>query len=417
MKKALHHIVQKLKYRTARKHRQSWLRWLIGELHLWLGLASGIIVVIVCLSGCLFCFQQEISNSTFRNTFFVAPQQKPAVSVAAMRATAQAVLGPSKPIESITAYREPDRAWEFMAYKSNDSAKTYFGELVYFESVFIDPYTGKVTGTRNYKYDFFSIVKYLHWSLLLSTRIGQPIVGWSTLVFVVLLLTGLVLWWPKKWNKATRQQSFNIKWTAKFKRLNYDLHNVLGFYTLLVALVIGLTGMVFAFQWFYNLVYVAATGSATQPEYVQKKSIVLPDATAETGLDKVLANAFTLLPDAKRIGLGPAESKDGAVYVYGYKGRETYYDRDDLQFDQYSGKLLYRRNRAERNRGEKLLDMNYDIHVGAVGGLTGKIIAFVVCLICGSLPVTGFLVWWHKRKKTKKPARADRKAPGIVAAV
>ena len=42
--------------------------------------------------------------------------------------------------------------------------------------------------------------------------------------------------------------------------------------------------------------------------------------------------------------------------------------------------------------------MNYDIHVGAIGGLTGKIIAFIVSLICASLPVTGFLVWWMKRR-------------------
>jgi uncharacterized iron-regulated membrane protein len=43
--------------------------------------------------------------------------------------------------------------------------------------------------------------------------------------------------------------------------------------------------------------------------------------------------------------------------------------------------------------------MNYDIHVGAIGGFTGKIIAFIISLICTSLPVSGFLVWWWKRKK------------------
>jgi len=46
-------------------------------------------------------------------------------------------------------------------------------------------------------------------------------------------------------------------------------------------------------------------------------------------------------------------------------------------------------------------EMNYDIHVGQILGLTGKIIAFFVSLICASLPVTGFIVWLGKRKKPK----------------
>jgi uncharacterized iron-regulated membrane protein len=113
-----------------------------------------------------------------------------------------------KPINNIVTYRDPKRSWEFMVYKDNDSAITIFGSVVYFQSVFLDPHTGKVTGARNYKYDFFNVVKYIHWSLL--------------------LLTGLILWWPKKWTKKNRDISFKIQWKASFRRVNYDLHNVPG---------------------------------------------------------------------------------------------------------------------------------------------------------------------------------------------
>ncbi|MGZ3873288.1 MAG: PepSY domain-containing protein, partial [Mucilaginibacter sp.] len=71
-------------------------------------------------------------------------------------------------------------------------------------------------------------------------------------------------------------------------------------------------------------------------------------------------------------------------------------------FDKYSGRLLKTLPHARKSPGMKLNDMNYDVHVGQILGLTGKIIAFMASLICASLPITGFIIWWGKRKKSKK---------------
>lgn len=48
------------------------------------------------------------------------------------------------------------------------------------------------------------------------------------------------------------------------------------------------------------------------------------------------------------------------------------------------------------------MQLNYDLHVGSIGGIWTKIIAFLVCIILASLPVTGFIIWWGKKKKGKK---------------
>lgn len=456
------------------------LKYWIGQIHLWLGLASGLVVLIVSITGCLFVFQKEISELIHKDIYFVKPASIPASATASSTASvqpaasasaptsaaapsqsvapatvplslllqkAQNTLGAEKPVNFITTYRQPDRSWEFMAYQENDSALTYFGVLRYYQSVFLNPYTGAVTGVRDYKYDFFSIVKYIHWSLLLNTDYGQPIVGWSTLIFVILLISGIVLWWPKKWTKAYKDRSFKIKWKASIKRVNYDLHNVPGFYTLFPALIIALTGMVFAFKWFSALVYVAASGTTTPPPQVEVKSVrpaidstlsglsADPSApaghTAETNsipgsltvafstttspMDKAFIQARQQLPQARRLGVSPAVGADGVIYVYGYKGGETYYSFDALQFDQYSGKLLHRRNNSEKNRGERLVEMNYDIHVGAIAGLTGKIIAFIASLVCASLPITGFIIWWGKRRRA--PRRVSAAVPETSAAL
>jgi len=378
------------------------LKYWIGQIHLWLGLASGLVVLIVSITGCLFVFQKEISEFIYKDKYFIKPSGV-TLPLSVLEQKAQDALGAGRPINFITTYSQSDRTWEFMAYQENDTAFTYLGAIGYFQSVFVDPYTGVVTGIRDYKYDFFSIVKYIHWSLLLNTKYGQPIVGWSTLIFVLLLITGIVLWWPKKWTKAYKNRSFTIKWKASFKRVNYDLHNVPGFYSLFPALIIALTGMVFSFRWFSALVYVAASGTTTHPPQANVKSVkpvTVPYAAKDSSsLDKAFRLAQEQLPRARRLGLSPATGSEGTIYVFGYKDGETYYGSDALQFDQYTGRLLHRRNNSEKNRGERLAEMNYDIHVGAIGGLTGKIIAFIASLVCASLPVTGLLIWWGKRRR------------------
>ncbi|WP_212006237.1 PepSY domain-containing protein [Chitinophaga sp. HK235] len=383
--------------------KKSMARTVVDKLHLWLGLASGLIVLIISITGCLFVFQREINELVYHRQLQVVPQEQ-TLPLSVLRDHAQQVLGADKPILSMTTWRLPDRAWEFMAYKGNDTAITYFGAVEYYESVLVNPYTGQITGKIDYKHNFFNIVKNIHWSLLLNTRYGQPVVGWSTVIFVVLLITGLIMWWPKRWTKAARDQSFKIKWKAGFKRINYDLHNVLGFYSLLVALVIALTGMVWAFKWFEAAVYVAASGTTTAPVSPVYTSAKTTAGAGNQPLDMAFNTAQPMLKNVDRVFVYPAAYPEGVHTIGGYKGKDTYFGADELKFDQYTGKLLGREEYRKKNSGEKLIAMNYDIHVGAIGGLPGKILAFIISFICASLPVTGFYIWWGKQRKARKKA-------------
>jgi uncharacterized iron-regulated membrane protein len=364
--------------------RKRTLKYYIGQLHLWLGLASGLVVLIVSVTGCLFVFQKEIIEAAHHDRYYVQPQGR-TLPLAELRQKAQAVLGAGQPLSAVIIYRQPDRTWEFMSYRENDTALTIFGGMEYYRSVFLDPHTGKVTGLRDYKYDFFSIVKYLHWSLLLNTPYGQPIVAWSTVLFVILLLTGLVLWWPKRWTKAYRDRSFRIKWRASYRRVNYHLHNVPGFYSLFPALVIAVTGLIFIWP----------PATPRPPVYTST-----PAVTGVSPMDRALQTSLDLLPAAARFSVSPAFGPAGVIHVYAYGDAERYYGYDVLQFDAYSGRLLHHLRNDSKTRMQRLVEMNYDLHVGAIAGLTGKIIAFIVSLVCASLPVTGFLVWWFKKRRS-----------------
>ena len=80
----------------------------------------------------------------------------------------------------------------------------------------------------------------------------------------------------------------------------------------------------------------------------------------------------------------------------------SYHKSSSLIFDENSGELLHTHDPKDKNFGEKVVNANYDIHTGSYFGLFGKIIWFIAGLICTSLPVTGFLIWWGKRKKQGK---------------
>jgi len=405
-------------------------RWWAYQFHLWLGLTSGLVVFIVSITGCIFVFQKEISDIVYSDKLFlVPPSNGKQMDPGQLYAIAQKEIGEGVSIRNFTIPKDPTRTWEFMAFEGgNKKALTFKGSVKYYQSVHLNPYTGAVTGKTNYLNEFFVVVKYLHWSLLLNTPYGQPIVGWSTLIFVVLLITGLVLWWPKKWNSKEKKQAFSIQWKARFKRLNYDLHNVLGFYLLVPALIIALTGMVWAFQWFKKTVYVVASGSTEAPIALKgissDSTLVFPgenqEAVKRNAINIAVAEAKRQLPSAGRYNVLLANKEQSATLkVNGYGGKETYHHRDELQFDQFSGKLVAMKMDAEKNKGEQLIEANYDIHIGAIGGLPGKILAFFASLVCASLPVTGFLIWWGKRKKqtTKNSSIKNETAAPPVEAI
>ncbi len=378
------------------------LKTFIGKIHLWLGLASGIVVLIVSLTGCIYVFSKEINGLIRKEAMYTEQQAGEMIPVSKAWKQAEEHLGNGKTIGWATISNDPRKSWVFSSYQSNADAVTYFGMIEHYESVYIDPYSGEVLVTYDEKMDFFNIIKFLHWSLLFTTPIGQPIVGWSTLIFVMLLITGLVLWWPKSFKSA--KNLFWIRWTKATPghRKNYDLHNVIGFYSTFIALIIAFTGMVWSFKWFQAFIYVLAAGTTTPPDRSLAESV--PAAVSIVSpMDEAVEQTRLRYADAAGFRLSPPADSLGVFNVYVQQKEGLYYQTNQLQFDQYSGELLKERKHEDKNTGEKLITANYDIHVGAILGIPGKIIAFLISLFCASLPVTGFLVWWNKRKQRRKP--------------
>lgn len=299
-----------------------------------------------------------------------------------------------------------------MLYKSGVDSWTYFGSMEVYKTAYINPYTGQIEGIVNKKTDSFQIVKGIHWSLLLATPIGQPIVVWSTVIFLILLITGMVLWWPKKWNKIGRKRSFKIKWGSTWRRVNYDLHNVLGFYFLIISIIIGFTGLYWYFPFAKKSLHFMASGEYKLPETTSKTmGSSTPDSlalTTSSPMQTAYQNAWDEYPEAYSIALIAPAGTEGTITATVRPDGQTYYGNSSLQFDQQSGALVSTARYKDKSAGAKLVGMNYDIHIGTIGGLPGKIIAFLASLICASLPITGFIIWWDREQRKRKKKSRNR---------
>lgn len=336
----------------------------------------------------------------------------------------QAFVPPSQLLDTAKAYM-PGMKPTGLTYSNREGAAAvgyHFTEdgKDKFSVIFMNPYTGemlkKMQTLGNGEFDFFKFIIDGHRALWLPYEIGRPIVGIATLIFIFMLFSGLIMWWPKRWNKSTYKKSFNIKWSGSFKRVNYDLHNVLGFYTLVLAFILGVTGLVLSFQWFAESFYYITSGGETLQEHHHPHSDIsragLVENDSISALDKAWYKVLAMEKYAQGFYMTPyITHPDDAIEIIAYQDHGSWYNRNEYYFDQYTLERYRVKGDIyqEAAFADKLTMLNYDIHVGAVWGLPGKILAFLVSLVSASLPVTGFLIWWNRKKKNKKKKKIYEK--------
>lgn len=370
------------------------LKYFVGKVHRWLGLTSGLVVFVIAITGCLYAFQAEIQDRT-QPYRFVGQQDHAMLPPSKLKAIAEKQL-PQKKIHAVL-YAGPSKAAQVIFFN--------FEPEHYYYILYLDPYSGNVLHIKNMRKDFFQLILDGHFYLWLPPVIGQPVTATATLIFVVMLISGIILWWPR--NKNGVKQRFTMKWKARWRRKNYDFHNVLGFYVYVFAFILASTGLVWGFQWFGNGLHAAAGG---------KKSLVYAEPSSDTtkiiqgkgSMDQVWHSMLKEYPQTAIIEVHVPQTKAAPIVVNINPDHKTYFKTDYRYFDQYTLKELRVDNiygkYAQAEPADKFLRMNYDIHVGAILGFPGKIIAFSASLICASLPVTGICIWWGRRNKTEIPS-------------
>lgn len=387
----------------------------MNDIHLWMGLASGIVLFIVCLSGTIYTFHTEVEEWINKDKYFVTNSTTTPIPLPVLVANLEKQF--KGKVTRIEIPAEPTRMYKIGVKSASKKDKTELEKKTKPDSkatpkgkgkdnsktYYVNPYTGVVAGQDGGAVsDFFLTMMKLHRWLLIEGDTGKMIVGVSTIIFTLLCISGLIIWFPKKIKNW--KQGLKIKLSGNWKRTNHDLHNTLGFYALIFLLIMSLTGLCWSFEWYKD-----GLGKVLGAEvFAGRKEKPIPSrppaGDANTlQLDEVVKIAQQTFPYNGNTRISLPTDSIGNFSISKYQtGFFAWSASDKMQIDQYSGKILKLNRFSDKPLNQKIAESIKSLHVGDISGTSSKIIWFIACLIATSLPITGTLIWINKLKK-KKP--------------
>jgi uncharacterized iron-regulated membrane protein len=376
------------------------------RIHLYLGLAAGLVILIACLTGAVLVFEKDLQQATSPHRYFVKAHgvRQPVAGLA--KAVRDSF--PDAKLTGVKVYADAERSVELaVSFPAPKAAKkAAAGERAPGFTIFVNPYTAQVLEKYSYRETAFYQVFALHrWLLGTDKGPGTVIVGVATLIFLFIIMTGIVLWWPK--TRAVLTKRLGVKWAGGWKRLNHDLHIVLGFYSSIFLFVIAFTGLAWSFEWFNNGIY-TVTGSPL-------KAPLPPKSVYQAGVDRITPDkafetAATVYPRAQFYSLSIPKDSTDPVTVSALPEEAVHESATNAVYlDQYTGLVLQTLRYSQRSTGAKVRSTFKPVHTGSIWGWPSKIVAFIVCLFGASFPVTGTIMWLNRTRKKKKTGSTGRK--------
>ena len=414
------------------KKKSGWqkVRKLFNDIHLWLGLSSGIIVILICFSGTIYVYNTELTEMAASHLYKVESQGKKENRKSPDELSEIIKKNAEGDLVGLNIPADHGRTYQFVLKKPDDKTRgtTYMA----------NPFTGEIVGNsseQNGTKEFLSKMFSLHrWLLLdqietpiLKTKsnreLGSMITGWTTIIFTLGCITGLIIWFPQK--IKTWRQGLKIKFNGNWKRINHDIHNSLAFYALIFLLLMGLTGPQWSFEWYRNGLQKtlgtykpkAAPGEKKAEGKSGTKSEGIKTAISDSStvgerpvisFTTMLSNADKVLPYTGDYNIQlPAETGAPVNISKTKTGFFAPAAADRLTMDRFSGKITKVEIFTEKPFNERVAGSIKAIHVGNVYGKFTKLLYFIACMIATSLPVTGTLIWINKLKKKRRKSKPE----------
>lgn len=392
------------------------IRNITNEIHLYAGLISGIIVIAVCLSGTIYVYNTEIRE--------LANPELHQVEESGSRLSAEEL---KIKLESELNSKVVALNWNDETNQSVQFTLKNEGEKGRGTTYFINPYSGEILGDASVKTsaaEFMGYMFSLHrWLMLdrvetpilesISNRdLGRFINGIATLLFTLGVLTGLVIWFPKK--VKNWKQGLKVKWNANWKRVNHDLHNTLAFYSLIFLLLMGATGPFWSFQWYREGWQKTWDTYSAPSQRGESNEEVKPEIVASGEfhtLDEIISVTNEQLSYEGTLRISLPENGNDPISVSKYRtGFFAKAGSDQLKVNSGSLEGIEANLFSDLPVRQQIGRSVKSLHTGEIFGQFTKFIWFVTCLIATSLPITGTLIWLNKKKKkTSKRKRSVNK--------
>ncbi|HEY0657731.1 MAG TPA: PepSY-associated TM helix domain-containing protein [Pyrinomonadaceae bacterium] len=363
-------------------------RKLIFWMHLISGLAAGIVIFVMSVTGALLAFESNILKFAEREMRFVQiPAENPErLTTSEIIARVQAAKPNAKP--SGIALQNDKTAAVTVALGRD-------GQL------FVNPYTGEITGEgAKGARSFFRTVTDWHRWLALSgdgRPVGKAITGACNLMFLFLAMSGIYIWFPRRVSWRHFKAALTFRWKVKGKARDFNWHTVIGFWSSLVLIVLTLTATVISYQWAGNLLY-TLTGNEV-PQQSQPASAPNPENelpfTVPENLDAVWLKAENQTP-WKSISLRLPIVKDSAIFTIDEGVYWNMFGRSTLTVDAKTAQVSKWEPYGEQNSARQIRSWFRFTHTGETGGIVGQFIGFLACLGGAFLVWTGLSLSWRR---------------------
>ncbi|MCM4168134.1 hypothetical protein KCTC52924_03688 [Arenibacter antarcticus] len=394
----------------------SWIRIrkFLNDIHLWVGLISGLVLLVVCFTGTLYVYNTEIREWSASHLYRVSvPKGKEALPIETILQKGNSVIQGN--ITGLKIFSDANRSLQVVAKKEGDRGR--FGTTYFF-----NPYTGDFLGDSkedNAVVRFMGNVFSLHRWLLLdkiekpiisgleNRTLGSYITGTATILFTLGVLTGIVIWIPRK--AKYWRQGLKIKFSGNWKRINHDLHNTLALYAAVILFLMGVTGPFWSFPWYREALQKSLGTYKERQE--GKPAIRLENKSTtplkqESGIFPLADYLFVVDSELDYSGDYSINMlQNGASEISISKKRSGFFSpaaSDKIVLDLSTKAIKELDVFIAKPFKERVSGSIKALHIGDVYGSFSKLLYFISCLIATSLPITGTLIWINKIKKTKK---------------
>ncbi len=354
------------------------MKKLLFNLHLYVGLAAASFLICVSISGAIIAFEPELNRAFHPQLTNVIPTGQP-LNWDEFRVRVEQ-QSPGWKLIRFYFPDQPDRS-TYVRLRNLATHKIHH--------VYVNQYTGAILGSTEDGTNWILKVHDLHVNFL-SGKVGNQIVTWSTVGLLLLSLSGIVLWWPRKILRFRRGTAL--------PRFNRDLHLSVGFWSSLAMFAFAVTGLGLHYQT-GKLLHLLNTAQAAKTM-----------TGHGTSIEGMLATAREALPGASIPRLLLSDKKGDPVFLYmRFPEDKTPAGRSFATIDPTTGAILsVGSSRTAPVMQTALVQWTREIHTGTLLGLPSKIVAAFCALLLSVLAITGPLMWFIKLRAAARGRKVLR---------